>query len=585
MKKNFSYTRRSFLVTLFNTAIFIVLIVRLFFLQIIKSDTFKTLSLRNSIKLIFLEPKRGRIYDSNDTILAMNSTNFKLLFYKIKGQDFLPIIHNIFKIFKFSPDERESIIKQIKSARYISPVILKESLDWNEVAKVESQSHKLPGTFVEKGYKRLYPDNDLFCHVVGYLGKPTKEEIQKYNLYHTPDFKVGKAGIEKTKQSILIGTFGMKRVEVNAQRKIVREFSEIPSITGGAVKVALNHKVQVYVSSLLGNQGATAVVLNIKTGHVLSMVSTPTFNPNSFATGMTVDEWNKIISNPSYTLTNKNIGKLYPPGSVWKIIVAIAILESGISKNEKVDCQGFVKIGNQEFKCWKHIGHGELNLTKALMTSCNPYFYIMSQKVGIEKIHEVAARFGLGKKTGIDLPGELAGINPNKEWKRKNLGMEWLIGDTANASIGQGFILATPLQMATMIARLAGGTSIIPSVMYNHNTIFNKLDINPEYLDIVKNGLDMASNHHQGIGYKNRIREEHYKMGAKTGTAQVISKDTAYTHQYGKQFKSHSIFTGFAPVHDPTFATAVVIDHGGWGSGAAAPIGRDILLFTQKTLY
>lgn len=586
MNKNFSYTRRSFLVTLFNLLIFFVIGIRLFFLQIIKSKEFRTLSHKNSIKLIFLEPKRGKIFDRTGVPLATNVNNYKLILYKQRDHNHLEILNELFKIITLSKKEQKNIIKNVTQARLISPTIIKENLPWEEVARIESESHRLPGVFIDKGYKRYYPQNNLFSHILGYMGLVSPQEISSYNLFHSPDFKVGKAGIEKTKQQSLMGKFGMKQVEVNAYRKVVRNLDEIKSIAGEDIRLTVNSIIQAYVSNALQDKNAASIILDIHTGQVLSMVSTPSFNPNSFSTGMSYNEWNEIISNPSYPLTNKTIGKLYPPGSIWKIIVALAILESGVDPSEEVNCQGFVKIGNKKFKCWKATGHGHVNLTKALMSSCNPYFFEMSQKIGIQQIHQIAEKFGFGNKTGIDLPGELTGINPNKEWKRKTFHSEWFIGDTANASIGQGYILATPLQMATMVARLASGLATIPSVIYSHNNMFKNLDIDPKNLALVRNGLNKTFNTPGGTGYLNRIKEKKYQMAAKTGTAQVISRDTSRDPQnkFAKHLKSHSLFTGFAPVHNPKYAAALVIDHGGWGSKTAAPLGRDILYFAQKTL-
>lgn len=585
MQKKFSYTRRSFLITVFNLVVFIIIGVRLFFLQILKSKEFSTLSRKNSIKLIFLEPKRGELLTSDEHIIATNKNNYKLIMYKQREHDSQEILNSIFKLVNFSTKEKDDIRKKLLESGLVIPVTLKENLSWNEVAKVESNSHTLPGVFVEKGYKRFYPDNNLYSHITGYLGLATTQEIEKYNLFYAPDFKIGKTGIEKVKQLPLMGKFGMKRVEVNANRKIVRELSEIKSQTGKNFQLTLNNQLQQFVASKIGDKAGSVIVLDVRTGQILSMVSTPSFDPNLFATGVSTDAWNNILSKPSYPLTNKAIGKLYPPGSIWKIIVALAILESGIDPEATVECKGFVKIGNRKFKCNKHSGHGRVNLIRGLMTSCNPYFYVMSQQAGIKSIHKAATKFGFGNKSGIELPGELPGTNPNKIWKLNNFGEEWLIGDTANASIGQGYTLTTPLQIAVMISRLASGSAIMPSLITNHNSNFTQLSTNPTYLEIIRQGLTNAFNHPGGTGYRRRIKEFEYRMAAKTGTAQVVSYDTADPNgKHAKHHKSHSLFAGFAPVHDPKYAAAVVIDHGGWGSVAASPIGREILLYAQKNL-
>jgi penicillin-binding protein 2 len=584
--QKFSFSRRSFIITIFNLVIFLIIAIRLFFLQIIKSKEYKTLSNKNSIKLIFLEPKRGMILDRHDKAIATNQNNYKLIMYKQREYDPLETLQKLYKIIKYTPSEKQEIERKVAKALLVSPIILKENLTWKEVADIESESHNLPGIFTDKGYNRFCPDGAMFAHVIGYMGQASPKEIEEYSLFYNQDFKVGKAAIEKTQQLKLMGKFGMKRVEVDAHKRIVRELSEIKSISGNNVKLFLNHDIQAISSKAVADKNAAVIVLDVLNGQVLSMLSTPSFNPNLFSQGIGYNEWKRMVNNPAHPLTNKTISNLYPPGSVWKVVVALAVLESGIPIEEKIYCSGGVKIGNKRFKCWKETGHGEVNLINALATSCNSYFYQMGQKVGVQKIHEVAKKLGFGQKTGIDLPGELPGINPNKEWKTLNYGLNWLIGDTVNSSIGQGFTLVSPIQLAVMIARLASGKAILPSVIYKDALSFPDLEFNPEHLKIVREGLYRAVNTPKGTGFALRIKEEEFQMAGKTGTAQVISKDTSEQSgiAFAKHHKSHSIFTGFAPFHNPRYATAVVVEHGGWGAQAAAPVGREILYNIQKTL-
>ncbi len=581
------FSRRVFILSGFKFFIMFVFACRMFFLQIIKSKEYKTLSDKNSINIIFIEPERGKIFDSSGVQLAVSVKSYKLVLYRQKTTDINYLLNNLTNILVLDKSYQQRLAKKMQSSPYLRPTVLQDNLSWHDVCKFEEVSYELEGLYIDKGLIRDYKFHDLYSHVIGYMGVPNNTEIKTYNLTRYKNFKVGKAGIEKFFESSLIGQFGMKKVEVNAYRSIVRELSEQHSKAGNDLRLTINHTLQDYVFHSLKNECAIVVVMNIQNGNVLSMLSTPTFDPNLFSHGISEEQWYKIISNKSLPLTNKAIAKLYPPGSTFKMAVALAILYKGLDPEHKIFCSGAVEINGHTFKCWKKGGHGNVNLHQAITGSCNCYFYLMGLQAGIDNIHRIANLLGIGHKTNISLPGELGGINPDKEWKKKLYNQNWFIGDTVNITVGQGYLLATPLQLVTMTARIASGYNVLPRLVSNVAeqkllvAKFTTIDINPDHLALVKRGLESVINDPHGTGFSNRITEHPFKMAGKTGTSQVISVDTAENKSFAKHLRSHSIFTGFAPIHDPRFACVVIVDHGGWGSAKAAPLAKDILLYTQ----
>jgi penicillin-binding protein 2 len=560
----------------------------MFFLQIIKSKEYKTLSDKNSINVIFLEPERGKIIDRNNVQLALSTNNYKLILYREKNTNIEVLLIKLTDIFKWNEPTKNMVAKKMQAAIYLRPTAIVDYVSWDNVCKFEEISYELPGIYIEKGLIRDYVFNDLFAHVIGYMGMPNATEIKNYNLSHYKDFKIGKSGIEKGFERELMGEFGMKKVEVDAYRAIVRELSEQSSNPGKDLKLTIDCELQKFVGEKLKDEWASAVVMDVNSGNVLSMVSTPTFDPNLFSRGISEEQWNSIVNHRSLPLTNKSISKLYPPGSTFKVNIALAILHHGIDPNHKVFCNGAVQINGHTFKCWKKGGHGSVNLQQAIKGSCNCYFYLMGLQAGIDDINYTADLLGIGKLTNINLPNELAGINPTKKWKKKLYGQQWYVGDTVNTCVGQGYVLATPLQIVTMMARIASGNNVFPQLVTNVGgreiipNKFDKLNIKPEHLELIRAGLEDASNQPGGTSFASRIIEPEFRMAGKTGTAQVISKDTAENRSaFAKHLQSHSIFTGFAPAYAPKYACVVIVDHGGWGAVKAAPIAADILKYAQ----
>jgi penicillin-binding protein 2 len=583
------FSRRVFILTIFNGIVLFIFTCRMFFLQIIKARDYKTLSDQNSINVIFIEPERGKILDRNNEELAISKNNYKLVLYKKKDTDINFLFDKLAQTLQWSEVNKQILLKKMQVAQYFRPIVIIDYLPWKDVCKFEEISYEFKGAYINKGLIREYVYNDMFAHVLGYMGVPNDFEIEAHNLSRHKDFKIGKDGVEKIYEKDLIGEFGIKKVEVNAYRAIVRELSEQASKSGTDLKLTIDKNLQEYVAGTIKDEWAAVVVMDVTNGNVLSMVSTPAFNSNMFSRGISETEWSEINSHKSLPLTNKSITKLYPPGSTFKIAVALAILRKGLDRQQKVYCDGAVAINNHTYKCWKKGGHGHVNLHEAIMGSCNCYFYVMGLKAGIDSIHYVADSLGLGNKTGISLPGELSGVNPNQLWKKKTRNESWFVYDTVNACVGQGYVLVTPLQLATMMARIASGREVLPRLVTNIgqkeiiNSNFKDLDIENEHLKFLRNGLENVINNRKGTGFNNRIIAPEYMLAGKTGTAQVISKDTAENSgSVPKHLRSHSIFTGFAPVHNPKYSCAVIVDHGGWGSVKAAPMARDIMTKVQE---
>ncbi|NRA73866.1 MAG: penicillin-binding protein 2 [Rickettsiales bacterium] len=583
------FSRRAFIVLVGKVLVLSVILIRLLILQIFKTKEYKTLSDNNRIKFILIYPRRGTIRDINGKPLAYNKKTYKVYFYRQKGESYEAILSPVFNILGHSKKSKSSLLKLVSKTSYLRPVVIKDDVTWQDVARIESEIHRLPGVFIEKSFKRYYSLREKLAHIIGYIGLPSQNEINSYKLQYARDIKIGKAGIEGYLNHSLIGKFGAKRVEVNASRVVVRDLSVKPSSSGTDTTLTIDADCQNFLYSLLPKSStAAAAVIEVNTGNILSMCSSPSFDPNLFSTEFDQVKWQRLLRDQNSPFVNKVIGKAYPPGSTWKIVTALAILEAGIDPNEKVLCNGSIRVGNRLFKCWRRSGHGYVDLYKAIPYSCNCYFYKKGIEVGINNIYKIAEILGFGNKIDIELLGELKGINPNKKWKENLRSESWTHGDTANASIGQGFVLATPLQLLMMISRVASGKMIFPSLLKDHGKNFSTIDLpfKKSNLAILRKGLIDAINHPRGTSFRNRIRNKQFLMAGKTGTAQVISQDTsAGGKKFSKRLRSHSIFVGYAPIDVPKYASVVIVDNAGWGSLAAAPISRDVLHFVQKSLY
>lgn len=582
-KKANKFSRRVFMLTTAKWAIFFIFFCRMFYLQIIKQSDYKTQSDKNSISAILLEPERGKILDRNDVEIANNQTCYRLALYKQKRTNTKDLVAKLNELFSFNQEEYNELEKKVKSAHYLRPTTIIDKLSWNDVCKFEEKARDITDAYIATGNNRHYPMGSLFAHITGYMGAATHKDTEKLNIKLPKEIKVGKSGVEKTFEQSLLGSFGMKKVEVNAYRVVIREISEQPTTPGKDLKLAIDSKLQAFAYSKLENNVGSVVVLDAQNGKVLTMLSTPSFDPNILSEKISSETWESLVKNKNLPLTNKTITSLYPPGSTFKIATSIAILSQGIDPEQKILCTGSTDIGGRTFKCWKKDGHGYVDFHKAVAASCNCYFYIMGTRAGIDSIYDIASKLGLGKKTNIQLTNESAGILPCKQWKNTQFKQNWYVGDTVNATIGQGYVLTTPIQLALMTARITSGTALSPDILYEGKNINEALDIPAEHLQMIRQGLSNVFNSPYGTSYKNRVENPDFAIAGKTGTAQVISQDTATNSNiFAKHHRSHSIFTGFGPANNPKYCCTVIIDNAGWGSSHAAPLAKDVLLFAMQ---
>lgn len=588
------FTRRALILGGAQGILLTSLLGRLYYLQVSSSDHYRTLSDKNRIHSRLIAPSRGQILDRSGKVLATHHNAYRAIVIRDQITDLPQMLSSIQSILGLDNQDMERIAEELNRKPRFVPVTLKEGLSWDEVTRLELHLADLTGMSVEQGQNRSYPFGLETCHSVGYVATVSEKDLDGDPLLELPGVRIGKSGIEKAYEEELRGKPGVKQVELNAVRRIVRELSTTTSVTGQDVKLTLDLELQQSVYQRLSMEtGAAAVILNAKSGEVVSYVSTPGFDPNLFANGISKNEWNDLMNHPQKPLNDKVLTGQYGPGSTFKMIVALAALDAEVvTPTTEVHCAGSVLLGNHEFHChsWKHGGHGSVTLEDAIAKSCDVYFYHVGKLLGIDPMAAMAKRFGLGEATGIDLPGEKPGLIPSRQWKSLVMGKSWMLGETYNASIGQGYVLATPLQLAVMTARLVTGKAITPHLAMGQEILdFDDMKLNPQHLKIVLSGMAKVVNEPFGSGYASRITEPGYEMGGKTGSTQV-QRITKKDRQQGLassanrpwHTREHALFVGFAPLDNPRFVASVLVEHGGSGAKAAAPVARDILLMAQK---
>ena len=478
--------------------------------------------------------------------------------------------------------------------RAFVPVTVATGLEWEHIAAVSANSPSLPGIIPKLGLNRKYPIGADFAHVIGYVGPVSDYDLSQIDdkdpLLLIPRFQIGKNGIEAKVEKPLRGQAGFKTIEVNSVGRVMRVLKDKAGLPGVNLQLTIGHDLQRFATERMQGESSAAVVMDVNNGDILALASAPTFDPNKFVNGISVTDWEALNDNKYRPLANKTVQGTYPPGSTFKMVVALAALtDSVINKNEEVFCPGHKDINGRKFHCWRKGGHGKVTLREALRYSCDVFFYDIAIRVGIERITETAKALGLGVKHDLPLPAVRSGLMPTKEWKQKNKKQDWFIGDTANAGIGQGFVLASPLQLATMTARLASGLIVQPRMLNmidNKATFINhasKLDFKTEHLNLIRSGMYDVSNHPRGTAFSSRL-DKKYKIAGKTGTSQVrfISKkerETGVTKNEDLPWnrRDHALFVGYAPYKNPRYSISVIVEHGGAGSRKAAPIARDIM--------
>ncbi len=571
-----------------------VIIGRLFYLQVLQGEKYLLLAEKNRISVRLTMPSRGTIYDRNGVKLAENAKTFQAVLIKEEAKNYQKTLDNFLKLIPLEEDEVERIKKELRWKRAFMPVRIKDSLSFDEMSLLQLNAPDLSGIQIEEGMMRFYPAGTGNTHVVGYVSLLTEKDVEGNTsdpLLDLPGYRIGRTGIESSMESVLKGTPGMRKSEINAMGRTVRILEETPPISGGDVFLTIDSRLQNYATRLMSQYAASAVVINVQTGEILALVSTPSFDANLFTVPISVKNWNKLLHHKYRPLQNKVLSGVYSPGSIFKLVVGLAGLESGvITASSTVDCKGKTKLGNHLFHCWKKNGHGPLTLEEALMHSCDVYFYEMAQKIGAEKIIETARKLGFGEVVGVGLNSESSGLLPTEEWKLRRFNDAWRMGDTLNLSIGQGFLNATPLQIATAVARIAGGKNIHPTLLKeNIQNNSEPLDFKPYYLRLIRSGMYDVVNKRGGTAYAVRINVDGQKMAGKTATTQVrrISmkereEGVKSQDDLPEKYRDHAIFAAFAPTNKPKYAAVVLVEHGGGGSRTAAPLMKQLMEYVLE---
>ncbi|NFV81141.1 penicillin-binding protein 2 [Magnetospirillum aberrantis] len=574
---------------------------RMYYLQVLESDKYTMLAEDNRVSMRLLPPPRGQILDRNGVAMAINQHNYRVLVVPEDTPAMAYTLDALSTIITLTDHDRARIAKEAKRRRSFVPITVRENLSWEEVARIEVNAPDLPGVLIDVGQSRYYPLQSLGAHILGYVSAVSENDLTGDPLEELPGFRIGKGGVEKIYDMALRGKGGTSSLEVNAVGRVIRELERNEGEPGVNLTLTLDTRLQEYAAQRLGDESAACVVMDIHTGEVLVMASTPSFDPNAFNRGLTTEEWKTLSTNPRSPLQNKALSGTFAPGSTFKLVVALAALESGaVTPDQRVFCPGHMQLGSIKFHCWKKGGHGAQDLISAIKNSCDVYFYEIARRVGIDKIAEVARRFGLGVSTGIDLPNERSGLIPDRAWKRKAMKQPWHPGETLVNGIGQGYVLATPLQLATMTARIAnGGLAVEPHVardlitdqaaLIRPKPEWPSCGMSQKNLQLVRKGMFAVSNEPGGTAFRARINQDGMWLSGKTGTAQVRritmrERETGVKKNEDLPWKErdHALFVAYAPEDNPRYSIAVVVEHGGGGSAVAAPIARDIMIEVQK---
>lgn len=569
-------------------------------LQIDQSEEFRFLAEENRINIRLLAPERGLIYDRNGVLIALNEQNFRIVMIREQAGNAAEVLDRLAELIPISETRRARIDKDMFQRSAFVPVTVAEHLTWEEFSLVSSNAPALPGIIPEVGLTRNYPFNQTFAHIVGYVGPVSESDLERMEdpvpLFQIPRYPIGKTGVERNIEETLRGAAGTSRIEVNAIGRVMRELGRDDGIAGQNVQLTLDTNLQEYAMERLGEQSASAIVMDVQNGDIMAMASAPSFNPNLFVLGITTADWDGLRDNEFRPLSNKSVSGAYPPGSTFKMVVALAAREAGvIEPNETIHCPGYYELGGRRFHCWKRGGHGKIDMLNSLKQSCDVYYYEVSKRVGIEAIAAKAKQFGLGEKFEIPLPAISRGLVPNKAYKQRVFDQGWLQGDTLNSGIGQGFVLTSPLQLAVMTSRIASGKAVSPRLVRTVDGTFQPretpatLDIQTVDIELVRKGMFAVMNEKKGTAYASRIADKTKLMAGKTGTSQVRQITTEErasgiikNEDLPWDRRDHALFVGYAPHDNPRYAVAVVVEHGGGGSSVAAPIARDIIM---RALY
>ncbi|QPM91920.1 penicillin-binding protein 2 [Pseudooceanicola algae] len=569
---------------------------RMRFLQVDQADQFRMLAEENRINMRLIPPSRGEIFDRNGIAIASNEPAYRITMVEEDAGDVDAVIDRLSQLVHLDEQDIARARAEMQRSAPFLPITLADRVSWTDVSRIAVNTPALPGITPEVGLSRNYPLNQDFAHVVGYVGPVSDYDLGKIEdpdpVLMIPRFQIGKVGLEAKMEDSLRGSAGAKRVEVNAVGRVMRELDRREGQAGANIQLTTDYLLQNYVQARLGEESAAAVVIDCTNGDILAIGSAPSFDPNLFVRGISVADYRMLTGNNFRPLANKTVQGIYPPGSTFKMVVALAGLEAGvITEHDTYYCNGHLEVSNRRFHCWRSGGHGSLNTVGSLRESCDVFYYQLALEVGIERISDMARRLGIGVPHDLPMSAVATGLAPTKEWKREVRGQEWVIGDTVNSSIGQGFVLASPMQLAVMTARIASGNNVTPRLIKTIDGVEQpsgageSLGISASSLRTVREGMFEVSNARRGTGYGSRVIAENLRMAGKSGTSQVRNI-TAAERAMGVtsnadlpwERRDHALWVDYAPYDNPKVAVAVVVEHGGGGSSVAAPIARDITL-------
>jgi penicillin-binding protein 2 len=607
-------SRRMFLLSVGKAIVVVGVLGRLISLQINESKKYKTLSDKNRFREWKLAPERGVIKDYFNQDIASNRQVYQIHLIPENTNNINQIFFRLKSILKISDKRISSLKKRIIKQKPWEPIIVSDNLDWSEFSRINLFLHELQGIEPVVSVARVYEDSSS-AHILGYVSQVSAKDLKNKKYLKeilVPGIAVGKTGLERRFDKEMIGKVGFQRYEVNAFGKRIKQILVNQGQAGKDYKTTLDLEVQKYTAEILGDKAASVCVMDIYNGDIISLVSSPSYDPNTFVHGVDRDYWNSLISNDRKPLTNKALSGLYPPGSTVKTLVALSALENKIvSPLKSVKCTGKIEMHGEKFHCWEKKGHGVVNMRSAIKRSCDVYFYEIARRLGVDKLSETAKKFGLGQKVLKNFSEERSGVVPNTSWKKKYIGENWYIGETLHTGIGQGYFQSTPIQLCLMTAQIAnGGFEIKPKIIFDskknnlkeylkfkkenpnqplpQKLLLSNLNLKPLFknqdnINIIKDAMYSSSNEPGGTSYRSRLEDKRYMFAGKTGSSQIKrfteEQREAEVKQKNVPYKSrdHALFIAFAPVSDPKYAISVVVEHGGSGSKAAAPIAKKVI--------
>ena len=566
-------------------------------MQVTEADDYRLLAEENRINVRLIAPSRGIIYDRHGIAIAQNAQNYRIVIVREDAGNVEDAIAKVRQLVDLDDDDVERALKEIYRRSPFVPITVADQLAWEDIAEVAINTPGLPGITPDVGLSREYPLGADFAHIVGYVGPVSDYDLDKLEnpdpLLQIPKFQIGKIGVETKLETDLRGRAGTRRIEVNAGGRVMRELSRDEYIPGNDMQLTIDHGLQNYAQARLAEESAGSVVMDVETGDLLAMASAPSFDPNMFVRGISSKNYNALRENIYKPLFNKTVQGLYPPGSTFKMMTGLAALRGGvIGQGETVYCPGHMSLGGRRFHCWKRGGHGWMDFNNAITQSCDVYFYEAAHRLGVDKLAELCREFGLGERHDLPMSAVREGIVPSTKWKAQVRGERWNPGETLNTAIGQGDVLASPLQLAVMTARLASGKAVKPRLIKSIDGVEVPMAEAPELpvpghlMNLARKAMHNVSNGSRGTARRSRIVADGMEMAGKTGTSQVRNitvaeraRGVTRNDQLPWNRRDHGLFVAFAPFDKPKYAIATIVEHGGGGSSAAAPPSRDILLY------